>query len=160
MMMMVLMEWNGTEPGCSQDVVESLRASTKTCTQIIYNKYAKLFMRVSVCASMYVCLCVCVCPQREKGWIRASSRIRQEQKVAATTCRKSKTPDDKLSREQQNKRLLKTHDGRPMAGHAFVLHPNKLVCVPWASLLCHCHCSDQAGITLNENGNTTVTKID
>lgn len=93
----------------------------KTCTQIIYNKYAKLYV------------CVCVHTLRKKGWIQASSRIKQgEKEAAAATCRKSKTPDDKLSWEQQNKWKLKTHDGGPMAGHAFVMCPSRvrrLVCV-------------------------------
>lgn len=50
------------DTGCSQDAaaaaVESLRASTKTCTQIIYNKYAKL---------VHMCVSVCVCVFVKKG---------------------------------------------------------------------------------------------
>lgn len=63
------------DTGCSQDAaaaaVESLRASTKTCTQIIYNKYAKL---------VHMCVSVCVCVYLwKKGWIQASSKRPERQ---------------------------------------------------------------------------------
>lgn len=180
------------DTGCSQDAaaaaVESLRASTKTCTQIIYNKYAKL---VHMCVSVYVCVYIFekrvefkhqVNVRKVRAHWEEQGRDKQGKgkgkvATAAATCRKSKTPNETLQREEAaaaaaetNGCWKRTHTMPdtmwPRGGHAFVSElPRRIVASPcgeaqtrlvlceFSTAYCCCCCCCSTGALLRSSRN-------